>query len=213
VGVTVVAVLSALALVGHSRSEGRSRFEIQPGDRVGISVQLLTLDLPELCEVDLSLSDPDRQRREAQRFEACVERGLPRWLRLSTDGGACAVSSSGTRRGEGLEVFIDGVAACPPLAGHTLTIDWGFFAGQRLDHVSTATVAPAPGVEERTLLSRRHNRARVKIPRAFPDPVEVGVGVVVVAVLVVVVGGLRRRRRRSHEGRRAGGVEDGAHGA
>ena len=36
------------------------------------------------------------------------------------------------------QVFIDGVAACPPLPGHTLSIYWGFFAGQRLDHVSTA---------------------------------------------------------------------------
>lgn len=194
-GVAAVAVVSALVLAGHSRSEGTSRFELQPGSRVGITVQLLTLDLPELCEVDLSLSDDDRRRREEQRFEACVESGLPRWLRLRTDDGACTVMSSGTRRGAGLQVFIDGVAACPPLPGHTLSIDWGFFAGQRLDHVSTATVVVAPGVEERALLSRRHNRLRVNVPRPFPIAVVAVLATVAAAALLVGALLVRRRRR------------------
>lgn len=189
----VAALVAAAALVGHSRSEGRSRFELQPGDRVGITIELLQLDLPELCEVDLSLTDPDRRRHEEQRLAACVEAGLPRWLRLQTLEGRCTVVSAGVRRGEGLAVFIDGVATCPPLAGQTLIIDWGLFAGQRLDHVSSATVIVAPGVEERALLSRRQNRLQVQIPQALPLPL---IAAGVAAFVVAAVGAIRWRRQR-----------------
>jgi hypothetical protein len=191
-GAVVATLVAAAALLGHSRSEGRSRFEVD-GDRVRISIELLQLDLPELCEVDVSLTDPDRRRHEEQRLDACVETGLPRWLRLQTLDGTCTVVSTGVRRGEGLAVFIDGVATCPPLAGETLILDWGLFAGQRLDHVSTATVVVAPGVEERALLSRRHNRLKVHVPRALPLPALVTAGIVVVAASGAVV--WRRRRR------------------
>jgi hypothetical protein len=192
-GAVVAVVVAAASLLGHSRSEGRSRFTID-GDRVQIAIELLQLDLPELCEVDLSVSDPDRRRHEAQRLDACVETGLPRWMRLQTLDGRCTVVSTGVRQGEGLAIFIDGVATCPPLAGGTLIIDWGLFAGQRLDHVSTATVVVAPGVEERALLSRRQNRLKVHVPRSLPIPALVA-GVAAVLAGVIAGFGWRRRRR------------------
>jgi hypothetical protein len=193
-GIVVATVFAAAALVGHSRSEGRSRFEVV-GDRVQITIELLQLDLPELCEVDLSLTDQDRRRQEEQRLHQCVERGLPRWLRLQTLEGSCSVVSTGVRRGEGLAVFMDGVATCPPLPGQTLMIDWGLFAGQRLDHVSTTTVVVAPGVEERALLSRRQNRLKAHIPRALPMPaIMAGIAALVVALAAL---GVRRRRSKT----------------
>jgi hypothetical protein len=109
---------------------------------------------------------------------------------------ARSVVSTGVRRGEGLAVFIDGVATCPPLPGQTLIIDWGLFAGQRLDHVSTTTVGVAPGVEQRALRSRRQNRLKAHIPRALPAPaITAGLAAVVVAALTGL--GWRRRRRLS----------------
>jgi|GEM_PF-1364673 len=203
-GAVVATVVAAAALLGHSRSEGSSRFEIQPRDRVQVTIQLLQLDLPELCEVDLSITDRARHLRELQRLEACVESGLPRWVRLQTSDGHCVFASTSVGRGEELAVYINGFATCPPLPGQTLTIDWGLFAGQRLDHVSTATVIVAPGVEERALLSRRHNRLKVHIPRALPVPqIVAGVGAVVVAVLAAL--GWRRRRRRQRTATPTGG--------
>ena len=83
----------ALALVaGHNRSEGSSRFVV--GDRdVQMEVSMLKLDLPELCEVDLSFSDAARHDAEAARLRQCVEVGMPRWLRLHAEGGDDANSS------------------------------------------------------------------------------------------------------------------------
>lgn len=189
-GAAAAVLVAVASLVGHSRSEGRSRFEVE-GDRVQITIELLQLDLPELCEVDLSLTDPDRRRHEERRLDACVETGLPRWLRLQTLTGSCAVVSTGVHRSDGLAVFIDGVATCPHLAGETLIIDWGLFAGQRLDHVSTATIVVAPDVEERALVSRRHNRLKVHVPQPLPRP-----ALTAAIVVATAIGAIAWRRRR-----------------
>lgn len=194
-------VMLALALPGHSRSEGTSRFVADAvTDRVAITINLVTLDLPELCEVDLSLSDPDKRHLEEQRLQACVEGGLPEWLRLRTDAGACQVVARGVERGPGLEVTFTGTAACPPLRGATVTIDWGLFASTRLDHISTATIVVGDDeVPQRTLFSRRNNKVRVKIPKPVPWPPLVGAATAIVASGIAVA--LRRRRQLQQQQR------------
>jgi hypothetical protein len=200
------ALLVALALGGHSRSEGTSRFELLGQDRIAIAVELSVLDLPELCDVDLTLSDPERRRAEARRLDACVEAGYPRWLRLATTDGACTLSADGVESGESLVVALRANAVCPPLPGSTLTIDWGFFSGQRLEHMSVATVVVEPGRQERALLSRRHNRLTVQIPWSGPAHMMLG-GAVLAAASALVwcarsVG--RRRRERLRAGQTRG---------
>jgi len=196
VSVAAAVVMLALGLPGHSRSEGSSRFVVDTvTDRVAITINLVTLDLPELCEVDLSLSDPDQRRLEEQRLRACVERGLPEWLRLRTDAGACQVVARDVERGQALAIALTGIASCPPLRGSTITIDWGLFASTRLDHISTATIVVGDDeIPQRTLFSRRNNKVRVKVPKPFPWAPLAGAAIAIVASSIAVA--MRRRRQR-----------------
>lgn len=202
-GLTATLVALALGLAGHSRSEGSSQFVVDPDvNRVAITIDLLTVDMPELCDVDVSLSDPDQRRHEEQRLRACVERGLPGWLRLHTDEGDCQVVAVDVKRGQGFAITFTGIANCPSLAGATLTLDWGLFASTRLDHISTATIVVGTGVEpQRTLLSRRNNKVRVKIPAPRHPAAIAVVGVVVAGVAIAAVMLVRRRRRQLQQAR------------
>jgi hypothetical protein len=201
------ALLVTLALGGHNRSEGTSRFEVVGQDRIAVSVELSVLDLPELCDVDLTLSDPDRRRAEARRLDACVEAGFPRWLRLATTDGACTLSAGGVERGEGLVVALRATATCPPLPGSTVTIDWGFFSGQRLEHISVATVVVEPGRQERALLSRRHNRLTIQVPWSSRAQVLLGgTGLATAAGLAFCARWIARRRRERRQARQTHGA-------
>lgn len=195
------ALLVAMMFGAHSRSEGTSRFELHPHDRVAIVVELSILDLPELCDVDLTLSDSERRALEALRLDACIEAGLSRWLRLSTPTGSCALHPQGFERRDGRVVVIKAEAACPPLPGAALTIDWGFFAGQRLDHLNVATVVVTSGTEEKALLSRRHNRLTVNVPWPWHITAVAGASLLAASVAMgVIARTLWRRRRRRHMG-------------
>ena len=202
-GLTATLVALALGLAGHSRSEGSSQFVVDSdANRVAITIDLLTVDMPELCDVDVSLSDSDQRRHEEQRLRACVERGLPGWLRLHTDEGDCQVVAVDVKRGQGFAITFTGIANCPSLAGATLTLDWGLFASTRLDHISTATIVVGTGVEpQRTLLSRRNNKVRVKIPAPRHPAAIAVVGVVVAGVAIAAVMLVRRRRRQLQQAR------------
>lgn len=202
-GLTATMLAVALGLAGHSRSEGSSQFLVEPdANRVAITIDLLTVDMPELCDVDVSLSNPDQRRREEQRLRACVERGLPGWLRLHTDEGACQVAAVDVKRGQGFAITFTGMATCPSLAGATLTLDWGLFASTQLDHISTATIVVGTGVEpQRTLLSRRNNKVRIKVPAPRRLAAIAATSVVVAGVAIVGVMLGRRRRRQLQQAR------------
>lgn len=163
----VVALAVVVAVVGHNRSEGKSSFVVDlDRDRVDIAVQIVTLDLPELCEVDLSTSDPALRAARLHRLDACVETGMPTWLKLRTDAGPCRVAGGTARLGDGFAVHLDAHALCPPLAGKTLTVDWGLFQGTSLEHTSVAELRVAGRDDvDRALLSRRHTKLRLSLPQ------------------------------------------------
>ncbi len=193
-----VAAVALALVVGHNRSEGSSRFVVGERD-VQIEVTLLKLDLPELCEVDLSFSDAARREAEAQRLRQCVEVGMPRWLRLQVqDGdGVCVTAPGDVDIGDDMTVTFRSRAACGPLPGHTLVIDWGFFAGQGLDHLSKVSVVIGDHVD-RGLLSSRQRKLKVKVPARGPSVAVVGgLGAAVVVVAVIADLFIRRRRRQT----------------
>jgi hypothetical protein len=208
-----VVVAVAVTVAAHNRSEGSSRFVVGEHD-VQIEVNMLKLDLPELCEVDLSVSDIVKRDAETVRLRQCVEGGMSRWLRLRSEGadekdgadgadGACIVGPGDVRVGDDLSITLSTRASCPPLAGRTLVIDWGFFAGQRLDHVSRVSIvvgAPDGGEDgghvDRALFSQRQRKLRVKVPAAGPPAIVVGAVVGGVGVMSAVAALWRRRRRR-----------------
>jgi hypothetical protein len=198
---------STLALVvllaAHSRSEGTSLFSVGEDGRVDVVVTLTVPDVPELCDVDLALVDPARRAIAEQGLSACVEQGLPRWLRLRVDDAACDVLAGSWRRADGYAVVLSTQAVCPAPRGRSLAIDWGFFRDSPLEHLSMTTVALPGGTERHTLLSRRHNRFVVDVPasawrRALPA-VAAALVLAVVAGVVVAVVVVRRRRQRSSE--------------
>lgn len=127
-----------LLLAGHSASQGKSSFDIAADGTVDIEIQLSALDLPELCNVDLSVRD---RATEEARLDTCVTRGLPMWLRISSDLGSCPISTTGWHQVEAKTVppvvALDGGARCSADA-RSITIDWGLFAGSPLDYTSVA---------------------------------------------------------------------------
>ncbi len=199
----VAAAAAALALLvaGHNASQGKSAFVVAADGHVDITVHLLELDLPELCDVDFGVTAQKRPAMEA-RLESCVAEGFPRWLRLRLGDESCPISAGRARHGQGLDIVLEAFATCPgEPAGRTLTLDWGLFASSSLDHQSTATVTlPGAGKTTMALLSKRKNKLTIDVPT---HRAEVAAAVFAgVAFVVVVVGLLLVRRRGHRRGRR-----------
>lgn len=189
----MLAPLLALTLLtpAHSRSEGKSTFHLDESGRVTIAVTLADADLPELCNVDLSVAERAREEAELSR---CLEEGLARWLRLSGDSRPCPIAF---RRWSGRErtVLIEADALCAALP-RTLVIDWGLFAGAPLDHVSVATVEEPHGKPRMVLLSKRSSRFVLEVARPW-WPFALGGGALALAAMGALALGWRRRRVRA----------------
>jgi hypothetical protein len=184
-----------LLFAAHSRSEGESRFDIGEDGRVDVVITLGASDVPELCDAELALVDPARRAVAEQKFTACVESGLTRWLRLRIDDETCAMAAGSWRRSEGYAVVLSTTATCDLPRGRALTVDWGLFHDAPLEHVSQATFVLPDGTERRALLSRRHNRAVIDIPGALWRRFLPGAPFITAAFILLAVVVLRRRRR------------------
>ena len=57
----VVVVVAALLLPAHNASQGKSSFVVGADGVVAIHIELLEIDLPELCDVEINLADPQRR--------------------------------------------------------------------------------------------------------------------------------------------------------
>jgi hypothetical protein len=200
-----VSVVVVALVAGHSASRGQSEFDVDEDGHVAITIALVEPDLPELCDVDLGLVDPQKIRAAEERLDVCVANDFPRWLRLRVDDVACPVTGGRYRRGPGLAVVLAAEAACPPPRGHALVLDWGLFAGAALDHTSTATLRLPDGTTHKALLSRRKNKLSIDVKGDVPV-----VAIAAAASVVVVVGAFalavllrRRRRRQNSRGARA----------
>jgi hypothetical protein len=201
---TAAQLAMVLFVAAHSRSEGTSRFVVAEDGRVDVVVTLTSPDVPELCDADLAIVDPARHAVAEQKVSACVEQGLPRWLRLRIDAEACDVLAGSWRRDDGYAIALKTQASCPPPRGRALTIDWGLFHDSPLEHVSTATVVLPGGVERRTLFSRRHSRVVIDVPgpawrRALPAVLAVLALLALLGVVGAVAGVVARRRRQRSE--------------
>jgi len=191
-----VVIAAALSLVGHNNSEGSSRFVVDEHGKVAISVQLLELDMPELCDVDFAGTDAVAVNEA--RVTDCVRAGLPRWLRLRVGNEACTIVGDGWHRLSALQLVIEGTASCTRPVGRALTIDWGLFGGKELEHVNSAVIVMPDGQQRPAMFARRHNKLVVEIPdprgtRALVAAAVIVVGIASTAVVIV----LQRRRRRS----------------
>ena len=191
----VVVVVAALLLPAHNASQGKSSFVVGADGVVAIHIELLEIDLPELCDVEINLADPQRRVLAEQKLEACVARELPRWLRLRSNDDECTVFAGRTTHGPGLQVDIDGDARCAPLQGRTLTIDWGLFQSSSLNHQSTSTLTLPDGSTTRALLSKRKNRWSV--PIADPRRAQAAAVAAVVVVVALITAAVARARRRA----------------
>ena len=188
-----VTVVAALSLLGHNDSEGSSRFVVDADGGVAISVQLLELDLPELCDVDFA--DADNRDANEAKVDACVKGGLSSWLRLRVANRPCSIVGGSWHRLTALQLVIEGKASCPRPADERLTIDWGLFAGKELEHVNSAVIVLPDGRERSTLFSRRHNKVVVEISDPHDLPAVVALGVVAVVAVITTMMLLLRRRR------------------
>lgn len=191
-----VVIAAVLSLAGHNNSEGSSRFVVDEHGRVAISLQLLELDMPELCDIDFAGTDAI-DVNEA-RLTACVRAGLPRWLRLGVGNDACTIVGDGWHRLSALQLVIEGTASCARPVGKALTIDWGLFGGKELEHVNSAVIVMPDGQHRPAMFARRHNKLVVEIPDPRGTRAIVAAAVIVVgAVITAVVLLLQRRRRAS----------------
>ena len=137
----MLVLLVALALAGHSGSQGTSSFVVDDAGAVAVRIELAEADLPDLCGVDLAHGDVSLQEA---RLARAVARGLPAWVVLTADGARrCAMQGAAHTRLGGGVVRLSATAVCTdardlPATPHTLQVDWGLFAGTPLDHVSVA---------------------------------------------------------------------------
>lgn len=149
------ALLAVLLALGpaHSRSEGKSVFTLTKDGRVAVQIVLAKVDIPDLCDADLSLRDIAAEERKLTR---CLARDIPLLLRLRGESSPCAVRYDRFDVNAG-RVVISAHAECGQLP-RTLTVDWGLFAASPLDHVSTARFEQPWDKPKLALLSKRVSR-------------------------------------------------------
>jgi hypothetical protein len=191
-------LLVALLLVSHAGSQGKSRFDIDDSGEVRVTVELSALDLPELCNVELSVS-PARRAEQEDRLDACIERGFPFWLRLSADATACPLKADGWRELEPptvpAVVALSATARCPAGA-QRVVIDWGFFSGTPLDHTNVARIRVPHDADRAFLFSKRAARLEVELGSAMPwRALVIAVALACGAGLFFALRAIARRRR------------------
>jgi hypothetical protein len=187
-----------LLVAAHSASEGKSAFDVHEDGAVSIDVRMGALDLPELCNVDLSVTS--RRAEQEARLDACVQKGFPLWLRVSADGHACPLTPEGWRELEPVTVppvlALSARAQCKAPIGR-LTLDWGFFRGTPLDHTSVARVRIQGHEDRMFLFSKRASKLELEVERTWPwrTLALAGGAALALAVVVVLVLSARSRRR------------------
>jgi hypothetical protein len=196
-----LAWFTALALAAHSNSQGKSSFALDEDGVVRIEIQLGAPDLPELCNVDLSVKD--RVTQEAN-LDVCLRNGLRYWLRVSLDERACPIDYLAWREVEPRSlppvIAIAANASCAR-GGAQMTIDWGLFSSTVLDHTSVAKIE-VPG-REPALFAFSKRARKVTVPVGWrPSTMQVAIGgaLAVAAALGGVAAGValgRRRRART----------------
>jgi len=194
----VVVVVVATWLGAHNASQGTSAFTVAHNGGIAVQIKLLETDLPELCDVEINLADPQRRQAAEQKLESCVARDFPSWLHWTADDVACVLTAGRYQHGPGLEIDLDADVLCDPPARRSLTLDWGLFQHSSLDHQSTSTLTLPDGSVHRALLSKRKNKVVVPVRSGPPAIALLGtlLAIVAVAIAGVVVGRRRRRRRR-----------------
>jgi hypothetical protein len=193
-----VLVLVLLTVPAHSRSEGRAKFKLDETGRIDTKITLSTLDMPELCDLDLSASDPNVRAERVGRLDGCIRKALPSLMRVRADTSTTCnvvIANVGVEKGT---VAIDAMASCPRFPEERVTIDWGLFAGDPLDHVAVTTFEQPHAKPKLAMLSKRSSKLVVTISQPqWPKIVGASLALVlVVAILAVVVMRLRRNAAR-----------------
>lgn len=192
------ALTLVLALPMHSRSEGRAKLKLDDTGRLDAKITLSTLDMPELCDIDLSVSDARVREERIGILDTCIRRELPDLLRVHIDNGvACTVivSTSGIVKSA---VAIDVVASCPAFPDKKLTIDWGLFAGQPLDHVTVTTFEQPHAKPRLFTLSKRNSKLVIDVAQPlWPWLVGAGSGLAVALALISILAVFLVRKRRA----------------
>jgi hypothetical protein len=191
-------VIAALSLLpAHARSEGRAKFKLDDTGRVDVKITLSTLDMPELCNLDLAVSDVNVRAERLRLLDTCIRKDLPSLLRVRADATSCNVVVASTAVEKGT-VSIDAMASCPQFPDARVIVDWGLFAGHPLDHVAVTTFEQPHARPKLVMLSKRSNKLVVDIVHPLWPKVlgaSLALLVVIVALAVVVVRARRRRVR------------------
>lgn len=187
----------ALAVALHSRSEGRAKFKLDESGLLDAKITLSTLDMPELCDIDLSNSDPAVREERLGVLHACIEREIPQLLRVRADASTpcnVIVLRSGVEK---MVVAIDARAQCPAFPDERITIDWGLFAGQPLDHVTVTTFEQPHADPKLVMLSKRSSKLVVDVARPLWPKVAAGSAVVVLFAAALAFLVVKRQRKRA----------------
>jgi hypothetical protein len=194
------ALALVLLLAGHSRSEGRTRLQLDDTGRLDIQITVVALDLPELCDVDLATRDEGLRRERLRKLDACVAKDLPRLVRVRAAASAtqmpCPLMVEGVDVKDGA-IVMSAVASCPAFP-EQIIVDWGLFAAQPLDHVSVATIEQPHAEPRLVMLSKRSSKLIIDVKRPLWPKVVGAVGVLAAAVLgtgTLLRWSARRRQR------------------
>ena len=187
-------------LAAHNGSHGTSRFELGDHDDIAVTIVVDGHDVSELCPAldDAGLSQ-------------CAQVGMPRWLRVRVHDVACVLTVGPVAR-KGSGVAFSAIACddeqalkrsrdCkldPARDGcDVVVVEWGLFAGSRLEHDSDAVLIFPDERREHTVLSRRQNRWVVPLkPPASQRPLLVAAMSLMATIIALIYVGWRWKRPR-----------------
>ena len=188
----VLALVLAPLAPQHARSEGRARFDLDDTGRLDMEITLSELDMPELCNIDLSNRALRAER--LRELDVCLTRDIPRLVRVQVDEGSCPLLVHRVAA-EKNTVTAVAVASCPSFPSR-LIVHWGLFAATPLDHVAVASFSQPHAAPKLVMLSKRSAKLVVDIARPLWPRLVV---LAIVALLCASAGWFVLRRGRTRE--------------
>ena len=185
-----VLLTAAPLAAAHNGSQGTSQLVVDAAGGIDVTIELSAPDLVDLCGVELG-------RTDARVVTQALARGMPAWLVLATDDGRrCPLRETSFSEGPPLVVRLHAHAQCTDARGapqlpRVLVIDWGLFAGTRLDHVSVARLVRPDGTALTTSFSRRSSHLVLDLPARRWWSVA-ALAAVFLAASAVMAGSMRR---------------------
>jgi hypothetical protein len=145
----------------HTRSKGKSSFQLSPEGFIKIQIGMTTLDFLDLADVDLG--SPNATQQDELKAERFLLKYFPKYLRIHLLPGQeqCHVKFKSLQRTDHKNIELFAFAQCPEKSmavTKELRIDWGLFTGTILMHRSFASFFWSDVLKHNWVFSRKESK-------------------------------------------------------